>query len=99
MDRQALRASRGEVRVRLGGVAELGLERAAELGQRPPVQVQALEDDRRAVLELGEDALDVGGPAEGLRAPREILRVVGDLELRAGLGQPEAREAKPPGRE
>jgi hypothetical protein len=66
-------------------VAELDLERAAELGERLPVQVQALEDDRRAVLELGQDALDVRRAREGLRPPGKILRVLGDVELRTGL--------------
>jgi hypothetical protein len=42
-------------------VAELGLQRPAELRERLPVQVQALEDNRRAVLELGEDPLDIDG--------------------------------------
>jgi hypothetical protein len=76
-------------------MAERGLQRPAELCERPPVQVQALEDDRRAVLELREDALDVCGAGEGLRAPREVFRVVGDVELRAGLREPEGRKAEP----
>jgi hypothetical protein len=95
VDREALRRSRREVGVRLRGEAELCLQRPAELRERLPVQVQALEDDRRAVLELGEDSLDIRGAREGLRPPGEVLRVVGDVELRAGLCQPEAREAKP----
>jgi hypothetical protein len=75
-------------------MAELGLERPAELREWLPVQVQALEDDRRTILELGEDPLDIRGAREGLRPPGEVLRVVGDVELRAGLREPEAREAK-----
>jgi hypothetical protein len=51
-------------------VLELGLERSAELREWLPVQVQALEDDRRAVLELREDALDVG--RSGKRSPPEV---------------------------
>lgn len=95
VDREALCRPWCEVGVRLRRVAELGLERPAELGERLPVQVQALEDDRRAALELGEDPLDVCGAREGLRPPGEVLRVVGDLELRSGLREPEAREAQP----
>jgi hypothetical protein len=96
VDREALRRPRREVGVRLRRMAELGLERPAELRERLPVQVQALEDDRRTILELGEDPLDIRGAREGLRPPGEVLRVVGDVELRARLREPEAREAKPP---
>jgi hypothetical protein len=80
-------------------VAELALERAAELRERRPAQVQSLEDDRRPVLELREDALDLGRAGERFRPPRDILRVRGDLELGARLGETEARVAKPAGRE
>jgi hypothetical protein len=93
VDRQALRGARREVGIRLRRMAELGFQRPAELRERLPVQVQALEDDRRAVLELGEDTLDICGAREGLRPPGEVLRVVGDGELCAGLREPEAREA------
>jgi len=61
--------------------------------------VQALEDDRRSVLELGEDALHVCRPGEGRGPPREILRVRRDLELRSGLREPEAGKAQPARRE
>jgi hypothetical protein len=56
-------------------VSELPLEAAAVLGERLPVQMEPLENDRCAVLELGEDALDVRRAGERLRPPRQILRV------------------------
>jgi hypothetical protein len=61
--------------------------------------VQALEDDRGAVLELREDALDLGRAGERRRPPREVGRVGRDVELRARLGEPEAGVAEPSGRE
>jgi len=69
VDREALRRPRREVGVRLRRMAELRLELPAELRERLPVQVQALEDDRRTILELGEDPLDIRGAREGLRPP------------------------------
>jgi hypothetical protein len=72
VDCEALRATRGVVRIRLGRVAELGLEPAAEPGQRRPVQVQALEHDCRAVLEGGRDAVGVGAAGESVRAPGQV---------------------------
>ena len=80
-------------------MAELGFERAAELRERQPVHVQRLEDDRRAVLELGEHPLDLGGARERRRPPGDIRRVGRDVELRAGLREPEARIAQTAGRE
>ena len=50
---EALRVARREVRVRLGGMAELAFERAAEFGERRPGEMESLEDDCRACLELG----------------------------------------------
>jgi hypothetical protein len=61
--------------------------------------MQPLKDDRRAVLELGEDTLDIGSARKGLRAPREVGRVGGDIELRAGLGEAEAGKAEAAGAE
>ena len=66
VDGQALRLARREVRVRLRRVAELALEHAAELGEGWPVEVQPLEDERRARLELGRtlptSAVPLNGP-------------------------------------
>ena len=45
--------------LRLRRVAEVCLERPAEAGDRVPVQVQALEDDRRARLEGGGDPVNL----------------------------------------
>jgi hypothetical protein len=55
--------------------------------------VQGLEDDRRPVLELGQDAVDVDRPAEGDRAPTEVDRVRGGLEYCALPDEPERGEA------
>ena len=53
---QPLRAARRVVRVRLRRMTELRLELAAVAREREPEMVQPLEHDRRAGLELGEDA-------------------------------------------
>ena len=52
------------VRVRLHGMAELALELAAELGERRMLELERLEDDRRAALELRRDPLDLGALPE-----------------------------------
>ena len=75
-------------------MAELGLELPAELRQRRMLQLEGLEDDRRAALELGRDALDAGRPREWLRRPRDVLRVVGEDDLLALLDDPESRPAQ-----
>jgi hypothetical protein len=61
--------------------------------------VQALENDRGAVLELGQHSLDVRRARERRRPPREIRRVRRDVELRAGLGEAKPRKAERAGRE
>jgi hypothetical protein len=70
-------------------VAQLTLEAAREDRQRLPVQVQPLEDDRRARFKVAEDAVDVRGRAEGSRAPGNVDRVVVQLDPLALLDQPE----------
>ena len=91
VDRQALRRARRVVRVRLHGVPELSLERAAELRHGEVVKVESLNDDRRATLELGCDALDVRRAGEAGRAPGNRLRVVaGDGDLLALFHDPDA---------
>ena len=54
------RARRAEVGVGVHGVADLRFEGGAELGQRHPRPLQALEDDRGAAVDEVEDAIDVG---------------------------------------
>ena len=78
MDLEPLGRRRRVVGVRLGGVAELALEIAAEARQRWVMDVQRLEHDRRAPLELGGDAFDLGGRREGLRRPGDVLGVVAE---------------------
>ena len=95
--REALRAARRVVRVRLRGVAELGLQRAAELSERRPVVVQRLEDDRRALGERRGDAVGVGRSGELGRPPGNVRRILRERDLRAGLDQAEAREAQAAG--
>ena len=51
VQRETLGARGRDVRVHLAGVPELQLERATERGDRLPVAVQSLQDDRRAVVE------------------------------------------------
>jgi hypothetical protein len=76
-------------------VAELGLELPAELGQRRVLDLEGLEDDRRAPLKLRRDTLDAGRPREGLRRPRNVLRIVGEDDLLALLDDAERRPAQP----
>ncbi len=60
MDLEALRArGRRVVRVRLHGMAELTLEVAAEIGERRVLELERLEHDRRAALELRRDPFDL----------------------------------------
>jgi hypothetical protein len=82
-------------------MAELALEHAAELAERRPGVVEPLEHEGRACLELGEHPSDVGGAAERLRPPRDVLRVGADLELlfrldEAEAGVPQASRAQKP---
>jgi hypothetical protein len=97
VDRQPLGVSRREVRVRLRGMAQLDLEETAELRQRRPSVMKALEDERGAGFELREHPSDLRHPAERCRAPGDAPRVRGDVELLAGLDQAEARSAQPSG--
>jgi hypothetical protein len=76
-------------------VAELGLELSAELGQRRVLDLEGLEDDRRAPLKLRRDTLDAGRPREGLRRPRNVLRIVGEDDLLALLDDAERGPAQP----
>ena len=94
VDGEPLGGARREVRVRLHRLAERGFKPAAEVGDRRPVVVERLKDDRRAVLELGEDAVDVDRPAERLRAPAEVDRVRLRLEHGPLADEPERREAQ-----
>jgi hypothetical protein len=57
--------------------------------------LERLEDDRRAALELGRDALDARRAREGLRRPRNVLRVVGENDLLALLDDAERGPAQP----
>jgi hypothetical protein len=75
-------------------VLELLLEGATEFCERGPREVQPLEDERGACLELGEDAADVGRPVEGCGPPRDAGRVRAELELRPCLDEAEAGVAK-----
>jgi len=78
-------------------MAELSFEGSAELREREPVQVQTLEDDRRAILELRKDALNLGRPRERGRAPGKVRGVGGDLEPGSCLGEAEAGVPEPAG--
>ena len=94
VDGEALRPARREVRVRLHGVAEQRLELARVHRERRPVQVEALEHDRRAGLVLRRDDPDPSRPGEGHRPPGDVGRVVADVELFAGLDEAERRMAE-----
>jgi len=72
-------------------VSQLALELAAKGCERRVVKLKRLEDDRRAALELGGDSLDPSRPGEGLRRPRDVLRIVAEHELLALLDDPERR--------
>ena len=91
VDGEALRAPRRVVRVRLHGLLELRLQLPAEARERRPVEVEALEDDRRAALECRRDRVRVDHAREGLRPPREIGRVVGLGDRAAFANQPQRR--------
>ena len=91
---KSLRAARRVVGVRLRGVAEERFQLPAVAGERQPVVVQALEDDRRARLELGEHAAHVGDAGEGRRPPGQVGRVARDRRARldeAERGRPDRR--------
>jgi hypothetical protein len=80
-------------------MAELPLEIAAEARQRRMVDVQCLEDDRRAALELRGDALDLRGSGEGRRRPGDALGVVAERVLLAFLDDSEGRIPEPAARD
>ena len=94
VNRETLGAGRRVVRVRLNRMSELGLELPAEGRQRRVLNLQGLEDDRRATLEFRRDALDARRPREWLRRPRDVLRVVGEDDLLALLDDAERRPAQ-----
>jgi hypothetical protein len=94
MNREALGARGRVVRVRLYGVTELGLEVTAELRERWVLQLERLEDDRRAALELGRDPLDPRRARERLRRPRNVLCIVGEDDLLALLDDAKRRPAE-----
>jgi hypothetical protein len=79
-------------------VAELPLEIAAEARQRRVMDVQCLEHDRRAALELCGDALDLCGPGEGIRRPGDVLGVIAQGVLRSLLDDSEGGMPKPAAR-
>jgi hypothetical protein len=68
-------------------VAQLGLEQAAELGEGPVVEVQRLDDERGAALELGRRALDVDRACERRRPPGDVACVAADADALARLDQ------------
>jgi hypothetical protein len=74
-------------------MAELSLELSAERRQRRMLQLEGLQDDRRAAFELRRDALDAGRPRERLRRPRDVLGVVGEDDLLALLDDAKSRPA------
>ena len=95
---EALRACGRVVRVRLHRVAELALDVAAEVGEWGMLELQRLEDDRRAALELPRDPFDLRAPRERRRCPRDVFRVVAEDDLRVLLDDPERGVPKPAGR-
>ena len=94
VNREALGAGGRVVGVRLGRMAELGLELSAERRQRRMLHLEGLQDDRRAARELRRDTFDAGRPREWLRRPRDVLRVVGEDDLLALLDDAESRPAQ-----
>src|SRR4029077_20856429 len=85
--------------VRLHGMAELTLELAAELGERRMLELESLEDDRRAALELRPDPLHLRASGERGRRPRNVLRVVAEHDLRVFLDDPERGMPEASGRD
>jgi hypothetical protein len=75
-------------------VAEVDLERAAELREREVMYVERLEHDRRAALEVVGDAFHVCRPGEAGRAPRHSGRVRRDRDLLAFLDDANSRVAQ-----
>jgi hypothetical protein len=53
------------------------------------LELERLEHDRGALLELSRDPLDLGAPGERGRRPRDVLRVVAEHDLRVLLDDPE----------
>jgi hypothetical protein len=90
---EALRRGRRAVGVRLHGPAQLGLEAAAVDGRRVPMQVQRLQDDRRARGVLLRHTVDEHGAREAARAPGDVRRVGRWRELRTVLDEPEGGHA------
>jgi hypothetical protein len=80
-------------------MGELTLELAAELGERRMLELESLEDDRRAALELLCDPLDPSGSGERGGRPRNVLRVVADDDLRILLDDPEPGMPEASGRD
>jgi hypothetical protein len=71
-------------------VPELGLEQAAELGEGPMVEVECLDDESGAPLELGRRALDVDRAGERRRPPRDVARVAANADALTRLDEPES---------
>ena len=94
--REPLRRARRVVRVHLRGMAQRAFERAAERAELRPVEVEALQDDRRPALPFGQHAIDVGRPGEAGGTPGDVGRVVADGKLLARLDEPEPGKRSPP---
>src|SRR6185503_8006163 len=90
VDVEPLRAARRGVRVRLHAAPERVLEQSAEDGERMPVDVERLQDDRGARLPLGDHAGDVRGASER-GSPRDVRRIGADGYLAALSDEPESR--------
>jgi hypothetical protein len=59
------------------------------------LELERLEDDRGALLELCRDPLDLGAPRERRRRPRDVLRVVAEDDLRVLLDDTERGVPQP----
>src|SRR4029450_12718261 len=68
---------------------ELAFEVTAEVREGGMLELERLEDDRGALLELCRDPLDVGASRERRRRPRDVLRVVAEDDLRVLPDDPE----------
>jgi len=76
MDAKPLGSSRSEIRVRLHGAAQCRLKVATVDRSSVPDDVKRLQYDRRALLELFADAVDLGDPTERSGTPRDVGAVV-----------------------